>query len=160
MLSCASRNGHLEMVKYLVENGADFRADDDYVVRWASRFGHLKVVKYLVEKGANFRADDNYAIRWASRNGHLEVVKYLVEMGAPEDMISDEARYYIRRSKVKWSRANHSDFSASTHKLFEYLFLGIQRLEETGVVRLAHQAMLEDILEGWSVGDDYVIESM
>jgi ankyrin repeat protein len=32
--------------------------------------------------GADFRADNNYAIRWASLYGHLEVVKYFVSMGA------------------------------------------------------------------------------
>jgi len=34
--------------------------------------------------------------------------------------------------------------------------LGIQRLEETGVLALAHQAMLEDMLECWTV--DHVNE--
>ena len=39
--------------------------------------GHLEVVKYLVENGANIHGRDDLAIRWASENGHLEVVKYL-----------------------------------------------------------------------------------
>ena len=42
----------LEVVKYLVENGADIKARDNYVVRWALYSGHLKVVKYLVKNGA------------------------------------------------------------------------------------------------------------
>ena len=32
----ASENGHLETVKYLVSQGADVRANDDYAVRLAS----------------------------------------------------------------------------------------------------------------------------
>jgi ankyrin repeat protein len=43
-------------------------------IRSASLFGHLEIVKYLIEKGADFRADDNYSIRWASLCGRLEVV--------------------------------------------------------------------------------------
>ena len=151
----AVMEGHLDVVQYLVEKGVG-RNLLNYAVRIASCYGHLEVVKYLIEKGANFRVGNNEAVHTASRECHFKVVKYLVEQGAPEDLISDEARdYIIRRNKVKWSLANHSDFSASTNKLFGTLFLGIQRLEETRVVPLAHQAMLEDILEGWSVEDDF-----
>ena len=144
----ASENGHLEVVKYLVEKDSDFQVGDNHAVRFASRNGHLEVVKYLVENGADFRADDNYSIRCASLCGRLEVVKYLVEKGEPENLISNDARDYIRQCKILWSRRNHLDFSVSTNKLFGSLFLGIQRLEESGAVPLAHQAMLEDILEG------------
>ena len=77
----ASKNGHFEMVKYLVEErGADARAENDDAVRLASKFGHLKIVKYLVENcEADIRANSDYAVRWASWNGHLQVVRYLVE---------------------------------------------------------------------------------
>ena len=60
------QNGHLETVKYLVSQGADVRANDDYAVQWASENGHLETVKYLVSLGANVRANDDYAVRWAS----------------------------------------------------------------------------------------------
>ena len=153
----ASELGNLEIVKYLTEKGADFRAEDDYAVKMASANGHLEVVKYLVEKGADFRALDNYAVRYASFNGYFKVAKYLVEMGAPESLIGTKCREYIKKSKIRWSRINHSDFSIYTKKLFGCFFLGIQRLEETGLLPLAHQAMLEDILEGWVGEDDYVI---
>ena len=45
-------------------------------------------------------------------------------------------------------------FSLDTNVLFATLLLGVQRLEETGVLPQAHQAMLEDMLEGWTGGDD------
>jgi len=44
---------------------------------WAAERGHLEVVKYLIENGANIHAADDYALRWAAYNGHLEIVKYL-----------------------------------------------------------------------------------
>jgi len=75
-------NGHLEIVKFLVENGANIHAVDDCALRWAAESGHLEVVKYLVENGANIHAKDNWALCWAARNGHLKIVKYLVENGA------------------------------------------------------------------------------
>jgi len=43
----------------------------------AAESGHLDVVKYLVEKGADVHADDDGALRWAAESGHLDVVKYL-----------------------------------------------------------------------------------
>ena len=47
--------------------GADVRADNDYAVRKASKNGHLETVKYLVSQGVNVRADNDYAVRRASR---------------------------------------------------------------------------------------------
>ena len=45
--------------------------------RIASKYGHLEVVKYLVSNGANIHAQNDWALILASENGHLEVVKYL-----------------------------------------------------------------------------------
>ena len=45
-------------------------------------------------------------------------------------------------------------FSHHTNALFAMLLLGVQRLEETGVLPQAHQAMLEAMLEDWTCRDD------
>ena len=76
-LRYAANNGHLEVVKYLIDKGADVRAWSDYALRLAANNGHLEVVKYLIDKGADVRALNDYALRYAAFNGHLEVVKYL-----------------------------------------------------------------------------------
>ncbi len=52
-LGCASENGHLEVVKYLVEQGANIHAYAAFALRWAFRNGHIEIVKYLEEQGAN-----------------------------------------------------------------------------------------------------------
>ena len=80
---------------YLVSQGADVTADDNYAVQVASMNGHLEVIKYLVSQGADVTSYNNWALRYASKNGHLEVVKYLVSQGAPTTAISKKAHQYL-----------------------------------------------------------------
>ena len=52
-----------------------------------------------------------------------------------------------------WTRHIHALFTRHTNALFGTLLLGLQRLEETGVLPPAHHSMLEDMLEGWTGRD-------
>jgi len=82
-LNEAAHSGHLEVVKYLVEDcEANVHPDDECTLRWAAEGGHLEIVKYLVSKGANVHVGGNEALRKAVWKGHLDVVKYLVSKGA------------------------------------------------------------------------------
>jgi ankyrin repeat protein len=81
-LILASDGGHLDVVKYLVDNGADVNAGYGDALIYASRNGHLDVVKYLAEMGADIHAEHDSALSFASGEGHLDVVKFLVERGA------------------------------------------------------------------------------
>ena len=54
-----------------------FTYTKDKAVRWASARGHLPVVKYLVEHGANIHVRNDFALRLAIKNGHNDVVEYL-----------------------------------------------------------------------------------
>ena len=54
-------NGHLEIVKYLVENGANINEknkDGDTPLICASINGHLEIVKYLCQNGDNVNEKD------------------------------------------------------------------------------------------------------
>ena len=47
--------------------------------------GHLELVKYLVKQGADLEAKSlgSYtSLNWVSRNGKLDLVKFLVEAGS------------------------------------------------------------------------------
>lgn len=44
---------------------------------YAAREGHLGIVKYIVDKGVTSRISIQFAIAWAARHGQLHVVKYL-----------------------------------------------------------------------------------
>ena len=54
-------NGHLEVVRLLIEKGADATAEDKdklTPMQWAAFNGHLEVVRLLIEKGADATAED------------------------------------------------------------------------------------------------------
>ncbi len=78
-LGLGSRKGRLYQVIIALKNGAD---DTDWALGLASRYDHLEVVKFLISQGANIHASYNNALKWASNKGHLDVVKYLIENGA------------------------------------------------------------------------------
>jgi ankyrin repeat protein len=46
-LSKAAFNGHLDVVKSLVEQGADIHTRVDDALRWAAEFGQTEIVNYL-----------------------------------------------------------------------------------------------------------------
>jgi hypothetical protein len=90
-LELASKNGHLEVVRLLVSNGANVNAMNDNALRLASKNGHLEVVRLLIDNGANVNARDNYALESASTYGHLEIVRLLVANGANVNAMNDNA---------------------------------------------------------------------
>ena len=77
----ASWDGHLSIVKYLVDElGADVHTGDDYAVIYAASNGNLELLKYLCQAGANSRTDNDIAIMFASSGGYLEIVVYLFSL--------------------------------------------------------------------------------
>jgi ankyrin repeat protein len=76
-LVTASREGHPESVKALLDAGANVHSVNDLALRYASMNGHTEVVKLLLDKGADVHAENNYALIWARAYGHTETVKVL-----------------------------------------------------------------------------------
>ena len=95
-LHLASREGHLEIARFLVECGVDARALDNHwttPLHLASGRGHLEVARFLVECGADARAQDNYwttPLHQASEQGHLEVARFLIERGADPRALNND----------------------------------------------------------------------
>ncbi|RKK21198.1 hypothetical protein BFJ67_g17408, partial [Fusarium oxysporum f. sp. cepae] len=82
------KNGNIEVVKMLLEKGANPRTADNYgstPLHLVSQNGHLEIAKMLLEKGANARAATKNGwtpLHLASKNGHLETARILLEKGA------------------------------------------------------------------------------
>lgn len=89
-LKISSQNGYLELVEYLIENGAN-RND---ALRYSSEKGHLNIVRYAITHGANIHVYGDLPLLLASKNGHLNVVKYLVKHGADIRTLNNLALTY------------------------------------------------------------------
>ena len=75
-----------ELIKYLVENGADVNVrnkNNESILLRAARSGYFEIVKYLLdERGMNIneRTDSNKTILClAAESGNLDLVKYLMD---------------------------------------------------------------------------------
>lgn len=82
-LMYAAQDGHMAIVRYLVEQGAV----NDTPLILAAMMNHMNVVQYLVENGADL---ETYymgytALLAAVSKGHVEVVTYLVQHGADKE---------------------------------------------------------------------------
>lgn len=46
-------NGDIEILKFLIDNGADIRAYNDKALRFAIDYEHFNIVKLLIDNGAD-----------------------------------------------------------------------------------------------------------
>jgi ankyrin repeat protein len=101
----AAKHSKLDIINYLVENGADINYVDhngystlDYALEWACIQTHdLEILKYLNKLGANLNMKNistklNGWILCLAYNGRLDIIKYLIsEMDINIHKIKDDA---------------------------------------------------------------------
>ena len=78
----AARDGHLQIVKCLVENGADVCTDNNWALYYASLNEHFDIIKYLVENGADVNGSNGCILRCAVSTGNIEIIKFLIGKGS------------------------------------------------------------------------------
>jgi hypothetical protein len=124
-IDTAALFGRLEIVRYLYEDN-DWSVDE-YTIMSASQSGNLNLVKYLHKWECPW---DERATAYASMDGNLEILKYLHENGCPWDSTSTcKAVIFNRLEVLKYLHQNgcpidESVISTSTNKpkIFKYLY--------------------------------------
>lgn len=87
-LLIAAQRGYAQMVKKLLEQGADVDARNDYgttALMFASDYGHAEIVRILLDHGATVNLKDvrgHTALMFAANKGYEEIVEMLLEAGA------------------------------------------------------------------------------
>lgn len=106
----AALNGRIEIMRFLLENGAEIDArdiDGNTVLHSVAVTGRVGVIRFLVESGAPINIQNksgDTALRFAAVNGHVEAARFLIEKGARiEERDSDAAALVL----VKDLRAEH-----------------------------------------------------
>ncbi|XP_033101464.1 ankyrin repeat domain-containing protein 17-like [Anneissia japonica] len=94
-LTLACCGGFLEVAKFLIEVGADMELGCSTPLMEASQEGHVDLVKYLLYQGANVHATTatgDTALTYACENGHTDVADVLLAFGANLEHESEGGR--------------------------------------------------------------------
>ena len=81
-LMSAVRSGHPDIIRILIEAGADIHIREEAPLRTAVYLNLVETIEILIELGADIHASDNLALRLAVEEGHLLVVECLMKNGA------------------------------------------------------------------------------
>ncbi|XP_065085601.1 uncharacterized protein LOC135707679 [Ochlerotatus camptorhynchus] len=91
-LHIASKNGHLEIAKFLLDRSANVDLQDENnrtPLHYASANGHLEIVKLLLDRSACVDLQDKNkrtSLHYASENGHFGIAKLLLDKPANVDL--------------------------------------------------------------------------
>ena len=103
----ASAEGHTEIVKVLLERGAQVDLQNNVgltALMMASDSGCTEIVKVLLERGAQVDLPDNVgwtALMMASDSGCTDIVKLLLERGAQVDLQNNDGRTALMWASVR-----------------------------------------------------------
>ena len=97
-LSCAVCWGRTDVVKVLIDNGADVNAKDDSgdtPLHWAAFTGARKITRMLIAAGADVNAKDSEGwtpLHMAALHGQGRIVRMLLAAGADPNISDNRKR--------------------------------------------------------------------
>nr|GAT44878.1 ankyrin 2,3/unc44 [Mycena chlorophos] len=103
-LFLAAREGHVEVVKLLLEPGTQEKSSAIMALHVSSSQGHIDVVKALIDAGVNkdeLGNEDKTPLHQAASHGHLAIVKLLLAAGADTDLQDEEDETAMHKAAFK-----------------------------------------------------------
>jgi ankyrin repeat protein len=106
-LHWASMRAHWDVVKYLIERGADLNVvggDGGTPINWAVHHDNVEIIKLMVDRGAELNIRNKWGmteLHTAIWRGNIHVVEYLLERGSDPNIKTNEgwtAMHYAYRS--------------------------------------------------------------
>jgi hypothetical protein len=73
---------NFKTLKFLVDNGADIATDRYWPMRKMCELNDTEGVKYFVKMGSDVNIMDTFSLRWAIRSNNIELIKFLIDNGA------------------------------------------------------------------------------
>ncbi len=162
-LVAAAISGHVAVVQWLAERGADVHHDHEKAVQFSAFNGHLPMVRWLVEEGgADVHTPFWGPLRCSAWRGHLPVVQWLVEEGGADVHTDHDAALWMsaecgQLAVVQWlveegganvHAAANAALRYSAHKehlaVVRYLLSPESGAEWTGAAVRAVLKVLED----------------
>lgn len=81
----------VSIVKLLINNGANIRSHNNYILRDSCRHGETSLVRFILEKCQDLKGDElKVPIIEAVYRGHLDIIKLLLDRKAPLDCIETD----------------------------------------------------------------------
>lgn len=77
----AIMNGHMDIVKYLIECGVDYQNVANKIIETSMNYGHVEILEYFMDLDLKIENENNYLLDLAIKYGHLNLVKYLYKIG-------------------------------------------------------------------------------
>ena len=95
-LHWASMRAHWDIVRYLIENGADLNVvggDGGTQINWAVHHDNLDIIQLMVEKGARLNIQNRWGmteLHTAVWRGCIQVAEFLLEKGSDPNIKTNE----------------------------------------------------------------------
>mmetsp|Transcript_21924 Transcript_21924/g.61042 ORF Transcript_21924/g.61042 Transcript_21924/m.61042 type:complete len:328 (-) Transcript_21924:966-1949(-) len=123
LLRDACNNGHLDLVKYLLDDFIPNVEDDGNkmckALWYACEGGQLDIAKYLIEsRGVDVNAQDEWgesALHIACRTKSVRIVKFLVESHGADIRIEDQRGYLPIHIAYQWKSEDVMKYFMESH---------------------------------------------